>query len=152
MLCLNNAIFEHTECIKHQKYLAQMGSNTKTISKLGKVCGTFMKVSFFILSSVKTNICLRTQLQVCPGDKRDAFHSVFFLQHLFQNKFFYYWNTCVSWLSLQAGHNAKCGSRNLLKLPPNHLSGWHKGEQLQRFVPSCTYQYRWYCKWASFCS
>lgn len=56
-LCLNNAIFKHTECIKHQKYLAQMGSNTKTISKLGKVCGTFMKVSFFILTSVKTNIC-----------------------------------------------------------------------------------------------
>lgn len=79
MPCFNSAIFKHKERIKHQKYLAQMGTNTKTISKLGKVCSTFMKVSFFLLTSVKTNICLCSQLQVRPGDKMDFFHSVFFL-------------------------------------------------------------------------
>lgn len=45
MLYFNNVIFKHKECIQYQNYLPQMGSDTKIICKLGKVCSTFKKIS-----------------------------------------------------------------------------------------------------------
>lgn len=46
MLHFTHVIFKHKKCIQHQKYMPQMGSNTKITSKLGDVRSTFKKISF----------------------------------------------------------------------------------------------------------
>lgn len=91
MPCFNNAVFKYKKSIKHQKYMAQTCSNTKTISKLGKACNTFMKVSFFILTSVKI-VCVlsykftrvtRWTLSLCI---HSSFCNIFFRMNSFITK------------------------------------------------------------------